>query len=498
MPRAFSSKPRSTSSQKLKDFLRVAQCVHEMQGRPARTDLTPALFRVPEEEPFPNELHGKTFYIAYIRRAKQDGRLDADIVAQLDAIGFSWDGIEGMSMKAWEDNLEALRIYKAIHGNLNVPHFYKVEMGDAERPEKLWGKELGNSVSVLRQEQERMDPSRREILDSMGFIRDAIQAKWLKNLLSLEAYKAIEGNLLVKQSFVVPDQDPSWPKDTWNMKLGIFVSRCQMKKNSLPPEIHDALTAMGFVWKVKDKATAPGRPPIVSFAKQNQILEIVQVKHKLQDHTKFTTLPNPFKVPSSSEWPKHLHGCNVHVSIFRRAYRMGLLDASVVAQLDELGFVWNDNQHQWSLTMEALRTFQKIYGHLEVPVMFEVPEDDPEWPVYLWTMRLGLKVGTIRRCQTEQTLEQRQELDALDFVWDANKLHWNRKLLAMKTYKQLYGNMRVPKAFVVPKDDPAWPSDVEAIKLGIVFNTLRSNQATLSDEKKRELNKLDFEWRTKS
>ncbi|CAK4716307.1 unnamed protein product [Aphanomyces euteiches] len=148
--------------------------------------------------------------------------------------------------------------------------------------------------------------------------------------------------------------------------------------------------------------------------------------------------------------------------------------------------------------MEALRTFQKIYGHLEVPVMFEVPEDDPEWPVYLWTMRLGLKVGTIRRCQTEQTLEQRQQLDALDFVWDANKLHWNRKLLAMKTYKQLYGNMRVPKAFVVPKDDSAWPSDVEAIKLGIVFNTLRSNQATLSDEKKRELNKLDFEWRTKS
>ncbi|CAK4362158.1 unnamed protein product, partial [Aphanomyces euteiches] len=78
----------------------------------------------------------------------------------------------------WEENLEALRIYKLIHGNLNVPHYYEVKEGDTQWPQKFWGKNLGKSVAVFRQELERMDPSRREILDSIGFVWDGIQAHW--------------------------------------------------------------------------------------------------------------------------------------------------------------------------------------------------------------------------------------------------------------------------------------------------------------------------------
>ncbi|KAH9110485.1 hypothetical protein AeMF1_014722 [Aphanomyces euteiches] len=469
-----------------------------MQGRPERTHLTPCNYTVPAHEPFPKELHGKKFKIAYIRRAKQDGRLDADIVAQLDEIGFSWEGREQKPYQQWEENIKALRIYKALHGNLNVHHFYKVGMGDAEWPEKLWGKRLGRTVSALRTQHETLDPSRREILDSMGFVWDAMQAKWEKNLLALETFKAIEGNLLVKQSFVVPDQDPAWPKDTWNMKLGRLVGTCRRKRDSLPPEIHDAFTAMGFVWKLRDKRTGPGRPPIVSIAKQNQILEIVQVKHTLQGHSKFTTLPNRFQVPSTSQWPEHLHGCIVIVSDLRKAYQMGILEDSIVAKLDAMRFVWDDSQHKWDLTMEGLEIFKKIKGHVKVPQDFEISQADRLWPEYLWTMKLGLKVGNIRARKNKLTLQQRQELDALDFVWDANKLHWNRNLSALKAYKQNYGNLRVPQAFIVPKDDPAWPSVYAKIKLGNVVHYLRSNQATLSDEKKRELNKLDFEWSVRS
>ncbi|CAK4620032.1 unnamed protein product [Aphanomyces euteiches] len=112
-------------------------------------------------------------------------------------------------------------------------------------------------------------------------------------------------------------------------------------------------------------------------------------------------------------------------------------------------------------------------------------------------MSLGVKVRNIRRRQTELTLEQRQELDALDFVWDATKLHWNRNLSALKTYMKLFGNLRVPQAFVVPKNDLDWPSDYANIKLGTIVNTLRSNQAALSDEKKQELNNLGFVWSVK-
>ncbi|KAG9406175.1 hypothetical protein AC1031_002507 [Aphanomyces cochlioides] len=492
--RTFSSWTPSISVQKQKDILRVAQCVHQLKGRPERTNLSPAVFTVPEEEPFPEDLQGQRFDISLLRRAKQHGVLDAGVVAEFDAIGFAWDGREQRVMQQWEENLEALRIYKSIHGNLNVPIYYKVKEGDTQWPQKFWGKKLGNSVIVLRQEQETMDPARREILDSMGFNWDPIQAKWEKNLLAFETYKTIYGNLLVKQSFVVPEQDPAWPKDTWNMKLGYLVSTCRKTMGSLPPEIYDALTTMGFVWKVRDKGTGLGKPPIISIAKQHENLEIFQAQQKLQGHTKFTTLPVRFVVPSSSEWPQRFHGCNVETSKFRRAYRMSLLDALVVAKLDELGFVWDDNQHQWSLTMEALRTFKKIYGHLEVPQVFEVPEGDPEWPVHLWTMRLGLKVATIRRRQTKLTLEKRRELDALDFVWDAMKLHQHRILSALKTYKKKYDNLFVPQKFVVPQDDPDWPSDLANMHLGAIVKTLRSRKDSLSSEMKAKLDELGFEW----
>ncbi|KAH9153592.1 hypothetical protein LEN26_003520 [Aphanomyces euteiches] len=379
----------------------------------------------------------------------------------------------------WEENLEALRIFKSIHGNLHVPKYYKVKTEDAQWPEKLWGKNLGFAVVRLRQQQETMDPSKRETLDSMGFIWDAFQAHWEKNLLALETYKTIYGHLLVKTSgttsFVVPERDPAWPRDTWNMRLGYLVSTCRKKKESLPRNIHDALTAMGFVWKVKDKGTGPGRPPRISTAKQHEILEIVEVQHKLQGHTRFTTLPNPFKVPASSEWPQHLHGCIVETSKFRRAYRMGLLVS-------------------WSLLMKALQIFKNIYGHLEVPRLFEVSIDDPEWPVHLWAMKLGSRIQTIRSGCVKLSEDQREGLDALGFVWNAMELRQHRTLTALKTYKQKFGNLFVPQKFVVPRDDPDWPSDVENMKLGRIVNDLRSKKATLSKKMRTELEKLEFEW----
>ncbi|KAG9406177.1 hypothetical protein AC1031_002509 [Aphanomyces cochlioides] len=323
------------SLQKQKDFLRVAQCVHELEGRPDRTNLSPNIFIVPEREPFPKDLQGQKFRVSHLRRAKVNGVLDAKIVAEFDDIGFVWNGKEDQTNQQWEENFEALRIYKSIHGKLNLPYSYEVKEGDTQ-----------------------------------------------------------------------------WPQ----------------------------------------------------------------------------------KVPSSSEWPQRFHGCNVETSKFRRAYRMSLLDALVVAKLDELGFVWDDNQHQWSLTMEALRTFKKIYGHLEVPQVFEVPEGDPEWPVHLWTMRLGLKVATIRRRQTKLTLEKRRELDALDFVWDAMKLHQHRILSALKTYKKKYDNLFVPQKFVVPQDDPDWPSDLANMHLGAIVKTLRSRKDSLSSEMKAKLDELGFEW----
>ncbi|KAH9124544.1 hypothetical protein LEN26_001658 [Aphanomyces euteiches] len=228
----FSTSKPYISPEKQREILRVAQCVHELEGKPNVTNLTPVRFTVPATAPFPEDLHGKRIYIDKLRRAHQLGLVSAEIVAELDAIGFAWKGIEGNSMRNWDENLEALRFYKSIHGNLKVPTKFKVKMGDVQWPEKFWGKKLGVVVTALREQHETMDPARRETLNSMGFIWNISQAMWKKNLLALETYKAIHEDLLVKQRFVVPDQDPDWQKDTWNVMLGEFVSTCRKKKDS--------------------------------------------------------------------------------------------------------------------------------------------------------------------------------------------------------------------------------------------------------------------------
>ncbi|KAF0743472.1 hypothetical protein Ae201684P_020103 [Aphanomyces euteiches] len=109
-------------------------------------------------------------------------------------------------------------------------------------------------------------------------------------------------------------------------------------------------------------------------------------------------------------------------------------------------------------------------------------------------MKLGQKVATIRGRQTELTLEQRQELDALDFVWDAMKMHQHRVLSGLKTYQMKYDNLFVPHKFVVPQDDPDWPSDLANMRLGAIVNRIRSRKDLLSVEMKAKLDELGFEW----
>ncbi|KAH9109206.1 hypothetical protein AeMF1_015696 [Aphanomyces euteiches] len=151
----FSTKKPTISLERQQQILRVAQCVYELEGKPKTINLTPTKFIVPSTEPFPTDLRGKKFDIAVLRTAKQNGLLSPRVVAELDAIGFSWNGIQQNSTEAWKENLDALRTYKSIHGNLNIPSYYEVKMGDIQWPQKFWGKKLGLVVKRFRATRKR-------------------------------------------------------------------------------------------------------------------------------------------------------------------------------------------------------------------------------------------------------------------------------------------------------------------------------------------------------
>jgi hypothetical protein len=93
------------------------------------------------------------------------------------------------------------------------------------------------------------------------------------------------------------------------------------------------------------------------------------------------------------------------------------------AELDALGFVWDDLERRWEEVRAALLAYKEVHGDLQVPQRFVVNSQAP-WPEEAWGMKLGSRVDTIRSKEifVKDHPERRTELDALGFRW--NSLAW--------------------------------------------------------------------------
>jgi hypothetical protein len=90
------------------------------------------------------------------------------------------------------------------------------------------------------------------------------------------------------------------------------------------------------------------------------------------------------------------------------------------AELDALGFVWDDMERRWEEVRAALLAYQEVHGDLEVPHAFVVPSEAP-WPEEAWEMKIGDRGDNIRRREdhVKDHPERRAELDALGFRWNS-------------------------------------------------------------------------------
>ena len=88
------------------------------------------------------------------------------------------------------------------------------------------------------------------------------------------------------------------------------------------------------------------------------------------------------------------------------------------AELDAMGFVWDDYERRWEEVRAALLAYQEVHGDLEVTRAFVVPSEAP-WAEEAWGMQLGHRVKNIRQREdfVKDHPERRAELDALGFRW---------------------------------------------------------------------------------
>lgn len=98
------------------------------------------------------------------------------------------------------------------------------------------------------------------------------------------------------------------------------------------------------------------------------------------------------------------------------------------------------------------------------------------WPAATRGIKLGRVVSALRTAHRKRQLPAATvaQLDALGFVWNVRKYQGDRIVLALQTYKEVHGDIHVPKRFQCPSDDPRWPPEVRTLKLGYNLSNVRN------------------------
>jgi hypothetical protein len=122
-----------------------------------------------------------------------------------------------------------LEQYRLEHGNWLVPNDYK------EHPS------LGRWVSKQRTRCEELVPTRRERLESIGFVWNPLDQPWEDMCAKLEQYCRQHGDCFVTKNY---KEDPS---------LGRWVSKQRSGRDELDSTRQTRLESIGFVWDADDQ-----------------------------------------------------------------------------------------------------------------------------------------------------------------------------------------------------------------------------------------------------
>jgi Helicase associated domain len=183
--------------------------------------------------------------------------------------------------------------------------------------------------------------------------------------------------------------------------------------------------------------------------------------------------------------------------------------------LDDMGFVWrlraasstrDKGVQRLSLDQiyDALVTYRKYVqkgdDQLDIPNNFVVPNCEP-WPQNVRGLPLGKMVHAV---QTKSFLSAnpgaKEKLRALGLPLGgtvaANDARFQLVYIALKRYKEVYGELHVPQPFVVPEGAKEWPEPTWGLRLGARVNAIRSQGTFVNGnpERRQLLDDLGFVW----
>jgi Helicase associated domain/Helicase conserved C-terminal domain len=264
------------------------------------------------------------------------------------------------------------------------------------------GFRLGQWVGVQRRSKDTMSDERRQRLDALGFVWDAREANWEEGFSYLKSYRDRKGHCQVPLSH-----------NENGFRLGSWVDRQRQSKDTMLTERRRRLNDLGFVWDAL-KAEREGNCRVSNNYKENG-----------------------FRL---GKWMAVQRVNKDKISLERRQ------------RLDEIGFVWNQLDADWEEGFGYLKIYRGRTGHCRVPQRHK--ENG---------FRLGQWMTVQRVNKDKASVERRQRLDQLGFVWDVREADWEN-----------------------------------GFELGSWVSVQRANRDKMSSERQQRLDELGFVWNRKS
>ena len=165
------------------------------------------------------------------RQRRRRNKLTPERIAKLDELAFVWD----KTGDPWGEMLSRLKAFHLSNGHCAVPSNYAPDM------------KLAAWVSLQRviRSKGKLQDSRVNQLEGLGFVWNTIEARWQQRLAELQQFTLKHGHSCVSEA-----NAPSKELLTW-----VREQRTQHRRKKLPLSKIQQLEALGFVWK-----PSAGRP----------------------------------------------------------------------------------------------------------------------------------------------------------------------------------------------------------------------------------------------
>lgn len=385
---------------------------------------------VPREPPWPHQLWGKR-----LARLVYDMGFWQTHVAQfparradLEKLGFVWGRLQS------EYNLvvEALLVYRELHGDLLVPADFVVPSGAFNNHPHPYSS-TGNNIYGNRSNE----------------------------ALSLDQVEAAGGDIIDIVNKSKAAQNNPWPRSCWKMRLGQRVAAIRSRNDYLRahPERWYQLDGMGFVWEANE-------------VKWDRVLLALQTYCRRYHHV---MVPRSFTVPESefdpegrldfadedefspgkggpNRWPRSTWGLKLGVAVANIRSKRTFLGETVqrdpapplaaaatdncdvvfsrpaqpgdiayperLRALRKLGFAFDPGEFRFEQLVAGLRAFREVHGHTRVPQKFVVPRESP-YPQPCWEMKLGSQLSMVRTrgYLVRNSPQRRERLNMLEIKW---------------------------------------------------------------------------------